>query len=170
MTFKKGFYFGLLVGILAVIAGVVYVNKVMEAIDNIDDINLEDLSLTDLEGNNVTISDYGDDKNILLNFWATWCKPCLEEFPVLDKTQKLVESDFKFVLVSDESFEKIKNFANKENYNFTYLKIDELPLGMKSLPQTYVLNKKLETKKYFSRAIEGDAVEIADSLNIWIKE
>jgi len=170
MTFKKGYYIGLLLGLVSVFAGVLYVNKVTNAIENVDEIKLENLSLKDLTGNSVKISDYGGDKHVLVNFWATWCKPCIEEFPVLSDVQKIVNDEFEFIVISDEENEKIKQFANKENYKFTYLKTDKLPLGINSLPQTYVLNKKLERKKYYAGAIEGNVPEIVDSLRVWINK
>jgi len=170
MTFKKGFYIGLALGIVSVLAGIFYVKKVQKEIKNIDTLNLENLHLQDLAGKEVKISDYGGDKNVLVNFWATWCKPCIEEFPILNDVQSIVKDEFEFIVISDEPNEKIKQFANKENYNFIYLKIDKLPTGIRSLPQTYVLNERLEKKKYYAGAIEEKANVIADSLKIWINK
>ena len=44
--------------------------------------NPVDLELTDIEGNEFKLSDYRG-KWVVLNYWATWCPPCLEEIPEL---------------------------------------------------------------------------------------
>jgi thiol-disulfide isomerase/thioredoxin len=51
----------------------------------LDDLTLADqagLALLNLEGNPVALSEYAG-KPMLINFWATWCPPCLEEMPLL---------------------------------------------------------------------------------------
>ncbi len=49
----------------------------------------------DLEGNPVELSDYKG-KRILLNFWATWCRPCIEEMPSLLKAQEIKTKTISF--------------------------------------------------------------------------
>jgi thiol-disulfide isomerase/thioredoxin len=46
-----------------------------------------DLSLTDLQGNRANLREYRG-KIVVLNFWATWCKPCNEEMPMLVGAEK----------------------------------------------------------------------------------
>ena len=43
-----------------------------------------DFTLRSLEGGNVSLSDYLGEKVILVNFWATWCDPCMKEMPKLN--------------------------------------------------------------------------------------
>ncbi|MBK7651800.1 MAG: redoxin domain-containing protein [Flammeovirgaceae bacterium] len=43
-------------------------------------ISLEDISLTDLSGKAIDLSQYKG-KTVFINFWATWCRPCLQEMP-----------------------------------------------------------------------------------------
>ena len=46
-----------------------------------------DFSLADAAGNPVTAEDF-DGQTLLLNFWATWCAPCVEEMPMLSRLQR----------------------------------------------------------------------------------
>ena len=46
-----------------------------------------DFTLKDLNGANVSLSDFLGKKVILVSFWATWCAPCLKEMPHLDQLQ-----------------------------------------------------------------------------------
>lgn len=55
---------------------------------------------TDLSGNLTSLEDYGG-KVILLNIWATWCPPCIEELPSMQRLYEVFEGeDFEIVAVS----------------------------------------------------------------------
>ena len=75
----------------------------------------------DLEGNPIEISDYKG-KRVLLNYWATWCRPCIEEMPDMEKAQTILEKDnYVFLFASDQSIDKINKF--KEARGFRIYKI-----------------------------------------------
>jgi len=104
-------------------------------------LKVQDLELIDLAGNPIEITDYKD-KVLFVNFWATWCKPCLEEFPSIVRTQKIMEpKGYQFLFISDESLSVINTFKNKKDYNFTYLKSNKAiaEYGIYSLPVTYIM-------------------------------
>ena len=58
---------------------------------------LPDLAFTDANDKPVKLADYKG-KTVLLNFWATWCAPCVKEMPSLDKLQAEMGKD-KFVVL-----------------------------------------------------------------------
>src|SRR5579883_65163 len=58
---------------------------------------LPDLAFTDANDKPVKLSDYKG-KTVLLNFWATWCAPCVKEMPSLDKLQAEMGKD-RFVVL-----------------------------------------------------------------------
>tara|TARA_R110000744_G_scaffold1843_10_gene7090 strand:+ start:2035 stop:2619 length:585 start_codon:yes stop_codon:yes gene_type:complete len=76
---------------------------------------------TDPDGGEHLLSDYRG-KVILLNLWATWCGPCVEEMPALNRLQQRFGGDsFDVVTISfDRSFEPITEFFEREQ-------IDALP-------------------------------------------
>ena len=62
----------------------------------------EELLLKDVSGNELTeiIDSYQGDKAVMVNVWATWCAPCIEEFPYLVELQKKYEDQLQVVFVS----------------------------------------------------------------------
>jgi thiol-disulfide isomerase/thioredoxin len=63
-------------------------------------------------------------KVVLINFWATWCKPCVKEFPDLVKLQKEYnDSGFELVFISldvpEDLNSKLKPFLTKQGVDFT---------------------------------------------------
>lgn len=102
------------------------------------------------------------DKVILFNYWATWCKPCVEEFPDLMKIYKnYKDKDFKLVFVSldfGEDFkDEITDFLKKNGVDFdTYynnFNKDEELLNYVSkdwegaIPGTFIYDKEGKLKK-----------------------
>ncbi len=65
-----------------------------------------DFTLKDLSGKEFSLSDYKG-KVILINFWATWCGPCLKEMPDLEKLyQNYKAKDFQILGIAVASKEK----------------------------------------------------------------
>lgn len=78
-------------------------------------------SLVDVDGQSHSISSW-DGKVILLNFWASWCPPCLREIPAFVQLQQdYAEQGLQVVGVSIDSPEAVKNFADKLGINYPLL-------------------------------------------------
>ncbi|MBC6415500.1 MAG: TlpA family protein disulfide reductase [Bdellovibrionales bacterium] len=89
-------------------------------------------------------------KRIVLNFWATWCTPCIKELPSLSKLAKSYKNDIFVIAVSTEDKKKVQNFLTRSfkelssELKITVIKEDEkLKYFPKdSLPATYIFNKQ----------------------------
>lgn len=82
---------------------------------------------------------------IFVNFWATWCPPCIAEMPSIQKLYDDYGDKVQFFLVSNESQSKIEGFINKNNYTFPVYQALEAPpkiLESQALPTTYLISKE----------------------------
>ncbi len=81
------------------------------------------ISITDLEGKKHHVSEFLGKGPVLLNFWATWCKPCLAELPKVEEFQKewAEKSGLKLITVSIDdprTQKQIKPFVHRHGFEF----------------------------------------------------
>jgi len=88
--------------------------------------------LEDLQGRAVSLADHRGEL-VLLNFWATWCPPCVDELPSLAWLQRRMEGKkFAMITVSvDESAKEVQDFLAKQ------------PAGVRGLPVAVDPSKKI---------------------------
>lgn len=102
--------------------------------------------LTDLEGNAFDL-DKQKGNVVILNIWATWCKPCIAEFESLEKVkEKFQDRNIKIIAVSNEDLKLINKFLDKRKYNLKFIKLngDLSYFNAYSLPTTVVFDKSGE--------------------------
>jgi thiol-disulfide isomerase/thioredoxin len=77
--------------------------------------HLDDFTFTTFSDNkNHSLADY-QGKVVLINFWATYCGPCLKEFPDIKKLEETYSEQIKVVVLSDEEPNKIMQVVQKLN-------------------------------------------------------
>lgn len=102
--------------------------------------------LSDLEGNAFDL-DKQKGNVVILNIWATWCKPCIAEFESLEKVkEKFQDRNIKIIAVSNEDLKLINEFLDKRKYNLKFIKLngDLSYFNAYSLPTTVVFDKSGE--------------------------
>lgn len=110
------------------------------------DLAFEKLPLKTPEGQIAGLADFKG-KVIVLNFWETWCGPCVQEMPTLEKARQLTDStQVAFITVAEEDAAKIAAFRDAHDYRFHYFISGKTfhDLGINAYPTTYILNKKGE--------------------------
>jgi thiol-disulfide isomerase/thioredoxin len=108
---------------------------------------LADITFEDLKGNTLKLSDYKG-KAILIDFWETWCTPCLKSFPAIQSALEQYPNDFVVLAVNlgeSDTAEDIKAFADKHpEYRFIWAQDTEklaLKLNIPGIPYKIYINK-----------------------------
>lgn len=111
-------------------------------------------SLLNLLGKKVSLEELRG-KVVVLDFWATWCMPCIASFPAMQKmVQKHPEVVFLFIATQEKpqgALDRVKAFVEKNNYSFTVLMDELLPskgnfevvnaYNVKGIPSKAIIDK-----------------------------
>lgn len=110
-------------------------------------ISLDDVKLSSLTGEAIDMDEFKH-KTVFINFWATWCKPCIQEMPTIESAQKLLKGEgVIFLLASNEEVDLIDRFSKKHSYEFRYVKLDNMEeLKIQALPTTFIFDSEGERK------------------------
>ena len=109
--------------------------------------DLSAIKFKDAKGNTISLADLNG-KVVFLNFWATWCPPCLAEMPSVNKLYEQYKNDSEvvFLLVdADSDFAKAQAYMDRKKYKLPVFNVaSSMPetLFSGSLPTTVVLDKK----------------------------
>lgn len=113
-----------------------------------DSLELPDLTFQTLDGQDMSLSDYRG-KFVLLNLWATWCKPCIDELPSLDNLRvNYAPLDFEIVAVSidtERNAQQLAQFLVRHDIGPVagYLDHDtqlQRTLPLRSMPTTFLID------------------------------
>ena len=122
-----------------------------------------------------------DGKTYVVNFWATWCAPCVKELPYFEKLKKeYTDKNVEVLLVSldfpKQVEKKLIPFINKKNLKSEVILLDDIneDVWIKAidskwsgaLPATLIYNKK--TRKFYEQSFEYESLEkeLKNFLNI----
>lgn len=82
---------------------------------------------------------------VFLNFWATWCPPCVAELPEIQSLYNKYGNQVDFYLVTQENPDKVKHFLQEKGYKLPIYFMSQAPpapLEVQSIPRTLILSKK----------------------------
>ena len=125
-------------------------------------------SFIDLNENNSDLSVYQNGK-IVVSYWATWCAPCIKEMPGIKKAEEILkEYGYTFLLISDETVDKISKFKNEWNFDFNFLKSTKSfeTLGVYAMPTSYIFDENGQIIETIVGAIEWDSEEMINKLKM----
>ncbi len=105
------------------------------------------LGFPNLEGREVNMAEFRG-KVVLLNFWATWCPPCVKEMPSMELLrQKYKDQGFEVVAINaGEDAEAVEAFLLERDLTFPIILdkrgVSFMALGIRGLPMSFLLNKE----------------------------
>jgi thiol-disulfide isomerase/thioredoxin len=104
-----------------------------------------DFTINNVNGDEVSLSDYQGTK-VFLNFWASWCPPCREEMPAIQKLHKNYDNIKVLAVNAGENKDKVFNYLMENNFSFTTL-LDKngkvtTDYLIRGIPSTFVFDKE----------------------------
>lgn len=116
----------------------------------------------------------------VINFWATWCGPCIKELPFFEKIATQGPGHVKVTLVSldlelDPNPEKVYKFLARKNVQSQVLLLNEAdpnawidriePRWSGALPATVIINHKTGKRKFIGRSVhEGELEQLLEDI------
>ncbi len=110
---------------------------------------------------------------IIVNFWATWCPPCVAEMPSFQKLYNLYGGEVDFYFVSSEKPEALQKFLSKNSYSLpVYVQNQQAPdmLLSNALPTTFLISKKGEIIINETGAADWNSDKVKRILDKLLKE
>ncbi|SKA12869.1 TlpA family protein disulfide reductase [Selenihalanaerobacter shriftii] len=103
-------------------------------------------TLTNLDGKEVSLSDFRGEKVVFINFWATWCPPCRLEMPHMQEIYEEMQDRVKILAVNvKEPQNKVSNFIDSNGYDFTVLSDKDGKIAadylVRGIPKTLIVDK-----------------------------
>lgn len=125
-------------------------------------------TLQTLDGETVKLADLRG-KPVVINFWSTWCVPCRQEHPVLQKAPDLYpEVTFVGIVYQDDA-RKAKAYLKRDPVKYDQLMDPDgkvsIAYGVTGVPETYFVNPEGRIVKKFARPIhEGDLASVLEPM------
>lgn len=144
-----------------------------------------DFTLKDLEGNPITLSELKG-KVVVLDFWATWCAPCIKSFPVMQQAVDQYKDDakVKFLFINtweqrEDPIPSVKQFVKKRGYTFQVLMDLKDPSSKKNsvvekyqvsgIPAKFIIDGKGYIR-YKAKGFTGDQEAVMEELTAMIEK
>lgn len=119
------------------------------------------------------------DKVEVINFWATWCAPCIKELPYFEELNTSQGDNYQVTLVSldfaDEFEKKVKSFVEKRGIESDIVLLDEIdynawidkvdPSWSGAIPATLIIDHNSGKRKFVEKELEeGELQELINSV------
>jgi len=130
------------------------------------DINENKLMLAELKGS-----------VIFINFWASWCPPCIDEMPIIEQVSRNLSGNSKFKLVTilyREDKEKALRYLKENNYTFPVYTDPggsaARKFGVTGVPETYIIDKKGDLRERVIGPLGWDSAQTIEICRKLINE
>lgn len=126
-------------------------------------LNTSDINFSELKG-----------KVIFLNFWATWCPPCIAELPSIQKLHNDYKDSIAFVFISKEKWSEIDMFFKENEYDLPSYHskgdlLTELP-EINTIPRTFLIDKNGNIRIDKSGPADWNSNSLREKIELLLKE
>ena len=134
------------------------------------------ISFSDLSGNTLGLEDFRG-QVVLVNYWATWCAPCLRELPSLERMEAAVnDPEFRLLAISidREGAEKVAPFLDENGFGALPAYLDPsgesaVALGVVGMPTTILFDRQGREIGRYTGAAEWDEPEAVALIRFFIE-
>ena len=119
-----------------------------------------------LDGRGFDIELFAGEK-VFVNFWATWCAPCIREIPSINRAAaELEEEGYTFLFVSDEDPETINDFLLEREFPGNFIKLNGYfaTFGIGAVPSSWLMDENGDVEAVWAGAYEWDSEEMLNEI------
>jgi thiol-disulfide isomerase/thioredoxin len=159
--------------VIALISGMQAKTFISAAIAESNQQSLPDFSMPDLDGKQRNIKEW-QGKILIINFWATWCPPCMKEMPEFEAIQQeFADKGVQFIGIALDDAEPVKEFITKKKITYPILigqdsgtkLAHDLGNVINTVPFTVIFDKKGQLiKRQMGTLDRDDILEIINPL------
>jgi len=102
-------------------------------------------------------------RKVFVNFWATWCAPCIQEIPSINNAAaELANENYLFVFASDEDSDTINNFLLDRQFPGNFIRLNDYfaKYGIGAVPSSWLLDENGDVIRTWAGAYEWDSAEM----------
>jgi len=133
--------------------------------------------LTDLSGDSVSMAQLHG-KVVFLNIWATWCAPCREEMPSMERLYERLHDNKDFVMLAvsqdTSSRDEVMAYVKKHGYHFDVLLDPKNAVAeaynVSGVPETFIIDREGRIVAHHSGAFDWSQPAIRDALEELLKD
>lgn len=138
------------------------------------------VEIKDMDGKNINTSGFQNDgKPMIVDFWATWCKPCVNELNAINENYKewQEKTGVKLIAISVDdarSMARVKPFVNGQGWDYeVYIDANgdfKRAMNVNMVPHTFILNGKGEVVGQHNSYSTGDEEKLFEELQQLVKK
>ena len=119
-----------------------------------------------LDGRGFDIELFEGEK-VFVNFWATWCAPCIREIPSINRAAEALEAEgYTFIFASDEDTDTINDFLYEREFPGNFVKLNGYfaTYGIGAVPSSWLVDENGDVATVWAGAFEWDSEEMLEEI------
>ena len=135
-----------------------------------------DIELTDTQNNKLKLSELKGDV-VFINFWASWCQPCIDEIPSIEALYRYFSGNTNFKMITilyQDDKNTVPGYMKQRGYTFPIYNDPKgsaaKQFGITGVPETYIIDKKGTLRNKIIGPSEWDSPTVIEAFQSLINE